>query len=50
MPYRWGKRRIRIRSNAGRELDASYERHEIGWAHYRKIWNKPKYWEWGNSI
>ena len=17
-----------------------------GWAHYNKIWNKPKYWEW----
>lgn len=36
----------RIRSKAGRELDAAYQRHEIGWAHYKKIYNKSKYWEW----
>lgn len=47
MPYgsKYGELR-RIRSKAGRELDAAYERHEIGWAYYRKIYNKPKYWEW----
>lgn len=36
----------RIRSKAGRELDDAYRRNEIGYAHYRKIWDKPKYWKW----
>ena len=44
MPYRGTSRRIR--SKAGRELDDAYKRHEIGYAYYRKIWDKPKYWEW----
>ena len=44
MPLRWLNRR-RIRSKLGRELDEKYKRHEIGWAYYNKIWNKPKYWE-----
>ena len=47
MPFYYGHNGARrIRSRAGKELDAAYERHEIGWAHYKKIWNKPKYWEW----
>ena len=47
MPF-WGIWRTprRKRSKAGRELDAAYKRHEIGWAHYHKIYNKSKYWEW----
>ena len=44
MPYRGTTRRIR--SKAGRELDKLYQEHKIGWAHYNKIWDKPKYWEW----
>lgn len=35
----------RKRSKAGRELDLAYQRHEIGYTYYRKIWNKPIYWE-----
>lgn len=38
--------RRRKRSKAGRELDLAYKRHEIGYTHYWKIWDKPKYWEW----
>ena len=38
--------RLRKRSKAWRELDAAYKRHEIGYAYYRKIWNKRIYWEW----
>jgi len=44
MPFRGESRRIR--SKAGRELDEMYNRHLIGWAHYKKIWDKAKYWEW----
>lgn len=36
----------RRRSKAGKELDEMYERHEIGWAYYHKVYNKPKYWEY----
>lgn len=35
----------RRRSKEGRKLDEAYKRHEIGWAYYHKIYNKPKYWE-----
>ena len=41
----WGILR-RKRSKAGRELDKLYQQHKIGWAHYNKICNKSKYWEW----
>lgn len=46
MPYNFVYRGTRRkRSKAGRELDDAYRRHEIGWAYYNKIRNKPKYWE-----
>ena len=38
--WRWG------RSKLGRKLDEKYKCHEIGWAHYNKISDKAKYWEW----
>lgn len=44
MPMRYTTRRKR--SKAGRELDLAYKRHEIGWAYYNKVWDKPKYWEY----
>lgn len=44
MPLRWLNIR-RVRSKAGKELDEKYRKHEIGWAYYNKIWDKPKYWE-----
>lgn len=47
MPYKDGYyTNHRRRSKAGKELDAKYDRHEIGWAYYAKVWNKPKYWEY----
>lgn len=42
MPIRGESRKVR--SKEGRELDRAYARHEIGWAYYRKIYNKSKYW------
>lgn len=36
----------RKRSAEGKKLDELYRQHKIGWAHYMKIWNKPKYWTW----
>lgn len=44
MPYKGTTRRKR--SKAGRELDEKYKRHQIGWAYYNKIYNKPKYWDY----
>ena len=38
--------RHKVRSQAGKELDAAFARHEIGWAHYWKIKDKKKYWEY----
>lgn len=46
MPTTFLYHRCRVRSKAGKELDRAYERHEIGWAHYNKIRNKSKYWDW----
>ena len=47
MPFGYGYNGARrVRSKAGKELDKLYQQHKIGWAHYNKIWNKPKYWEW----
>ena len=46
MPYNSSYRRLRRRSAEGKKLDKMYTRHEIGWAYYNKICNKPKYWEW----
>ena len=43
MPFRGELRRKR--SKAGRELDKLYQQNKIGWSHYNKIWDKPKYWE-----
>lgn len=37
--------RRKARSQAGKELDAAFARHEIGWAHYWKIKDKKKYWK-----
>ena len=44
MTYNYPRRK---RSKAGRELDLAYKRHEIGWAYYNKICDKPKYWDYG---
>lgn len=44
MPMNYTPRKHR--SKAGKELDAAFKRYEIGYAHYYKIWDKPKYWEW----
>lgn len=42
--YDYGHQKRRIK--AGKELDAAYARHEIGWAYYNKIKDKRIYWEW----
>lgn len=49
MPYFYPNEYRRKRSKEGRKLDKAYYRHEIGWAYYMKIWNKPKYWEWNEE-
>lgn len=41
-----GKIKKSIRDTDGRELGKLYQQHKIGWAHYNKICNKSKYWEW----
>ena len=45
MPYYYGEIR-RVRSKEGKALDRAYERHEIGWAYYYKVYNKRKYWDY----
>lgn len=40
----------RVRSKEGRALDEAYKRHEIGWAYYNKIYNKPKYWTYREDL
>ena len=40
------RHRIRERTPEGKKLDKMYERHEIGWAYYNKIKDKPKYWRY----
>jgi hypothetical protein len=42
MPERFFWRKVR--SKEGKALDKAYARHEIGWAYYKKVWDKPKYW------
>lgn len=35
---------IIVRSDYGKQIDAMYARHEIGWAYYRKLCKKTKCW------